>query len=307
MSTPALLILTPLPEVLMSELQAHYRCMDGGDPAQLSEVRAAVGHGGAVVKAELLDTLPNLEIVAINGVGYDGVDVEACRSRRVKVTHTPDVLTDDVADLAVALVLMTSRGLVQANRDLHAGQWAAGASRLTQKASGKRAGIVGLGRIGKAIAHRLAAFSMELAYHSRRAQPVEMRYFPDLTEMAAWCDFLVVITPGGAGTRHLVNASVMKALGRKGILINVARGSVVDEAALIAALEAGELGGAGLDVFEHEPEVPVALLNRPELVLLPHVGSATQQTRGAMAQLVVDNLRAHFAEEPLKTLIPELQ
>ena len=291
----------------MTELQARYRCVDANEPAALAEVRAAVGHGGAVVKAELLERLPNLEIVAINGVGYDGVEVEACRSRGVKVTHTPDVLTDDVADLAVALVLMTSRKLVQANRDLHAGQWAAGAARLAQKASGKRAGIVGLGRIGKAIAHRLTAFSMELAYHGRKAQPVELRYFPDLVEMAEWCDFLIVITPGGPGTRHLINAEVLKALGPKGILINVARGSVVDEAALIAALEAGELGGAGLDVFEHEPEVPAALLNRPELVLLPHVGSATQQTRKAMGQLVLDNLSAHFADEPLKTLIPELK
>ncbi len=291
----------------MTELQARYRCVDANDPAALAEVRAAVGHGGAVVKAELLERLPNLEIVAINGVGYDGVEVEACRSRGVKVTHTPDVLTDDVADLAVALVLMTSRKLVQANRDLHAGQWAAGAARLAQKASGKRAGIVGLGRIGKAIAHRLTAFSMELAYHGRNPQAVEMRYFPDLVEMAAWCDFLIVITPGGAGTRHLINAEVLKALGPKGILINVARGSVVDEAALIAALEAGELGGAGLDVFEHEPDVPAALLNRPELVLLPHVGSATGETRGAMGQLVLDNLSAHFAGEPLKTLIPDLK
>jgi hydroxypyruvate reductase len=302
-----LLVLTPLPEFLMTELQARYRCVDANDPAALAEVRAAVGHGGAVVKAELLERLPNLEIVAINGVGYDGVEVEACRSRGVKVTHTPDVLTDDVADLAVALVLMTSRKLVQANRDLHAGQWAAGAARLAQKASGKRAGIVGLGRIGKAIAHRLTAFSMELAYHGRNPQAVEMRYFPDLVEMAAWCDFLIVITPGGAGTRHLINAEVLKALGPKGILINVARGSVVDEAALIAALEAGELGGAGLDVFEHEPDVPAALLNRPELVLLPHVGSATGETRGAMGQLVLDNLSAHFAGEPLKTLIPDLK
>ena len=291
----------------MTELQRCYCCVNGGDAAQLGEVRAAVGHGGAVVTAQLLDTLPKLEIVAINGVGYDGVDVEACRSRGVKVTHTPDVLTDDVADLAVALMLMTSRGLVQANRDLHAGQWAVGAGRLTQKASGKKAGIVGLGRIGKAIAHRLTAFSMQLAYHGRKPQALEMRYFPDLVEMAAWCDFLIVITPGGAGTRHLINAEVLKALGPKGILINVARGSVVDEAALIAALEVGELGGAGLDVFEHEPEVPAALLNRPELVLLPHVGSATQQTRKAMGQLVLDNLSAHFADEPLKTLIPELQ
>jgi lactate dehydrogenase-like 2-hydroxyacid dehydrogenase len=225
----------------------------------------------------------------------------------VKVTHTPDVLSDDVADLAVALMLMTSRGLVQANRDLHAGQWAAGAGRLTRKVSGKKAGIVGLGRIGKAIAHRLAAFAMELAYHGRKPQPVELRYFPGLVEMAAWCDFLVVITPGGPGTRHLIDAKVLKALGRKGILINVARGSVVDEAALIAALEAGELGGAGLDVFEHEPVVPAALLNRPELVLLPHVGSATRETRGAMGQLVLDNLAAHFAGEPLKTLIPDLK
>ena len=311
MEKPHLLILAPLAEFLMLELTNHYHCHFGRTADELEAalaetgdvIRGVVGNGGSVVTDNLLARLPAAKIVAINGVGYDGVDVKACAERGVRVTNTPDVLTDDVADLAVALVLMTSRQLVLANRDLHSGKWTEGTNRLTHKASGKRAGIVGLGRIGKAIARRLAAFDMQVGYFGRHRQDVEHRYFGDLAELAVWCDFLIVACPGGPQTFHLITAEVLAALGSTGILVNVARGPVVDEQALIGALESGSIRGAGLDVFENEPHVPEALLTRSDVVLLPHVGSATSETRGAMAQLVLDNLEAHFQGRPLLTAV----
>lgn len=257
--------------------------------------------GGTVVQPELLDRLPALEIIAINGVGYDGVPLPLCRERGVKVTNTPDVLTEDVADIALALVLMTFRGLVNANRALHVDRWAEGSNTLTRAVGGKRAGIVGLGRIGKAVARRLQACGMEVAYHGRTRQEVDLSWFESLSSLAAWSDALMICCPGGADTRHLVGADVLSALGEKGILVNVARGSVVDEQALILALERGIIAGAGLDVFENEPHVPDALKLMSNVVLLPHVGSATRETRGAMAQLVLDNLAAHFSGRPLLT------
>ncbi len=306
---PPLLLIAPLPEFLRTPLTQQYEMHDyfkaADKEAMLKEhgarIRAIVGVGGSVAQPVLLDQLPALEIISVNGVGYDGVAVEYCKGRGVRVTNTPDVLTDDVADTALALVLMSSRGLIKANRLLHANQWSEGSSTLTMKATGKKAGIVGLGRIGKAIAKRLAAFDMEIGYHGRNPQDVSYTYYADLAEMAAWCDFLIVVTPGGAGTQHLIDAKVLSALGTEGTLINVARGSVVDEQALIAALRHGVIKGAGLDVFEHEPDVPAELLAMDHVVLLPHVGSATKETRAAMAQLVLDNLAAHFSGQPLIT------
>ena len=306
---PTLLLIAPLPEFLRQPLLQQYEVIDyhqaEDKEALLSEhgarIRAIVGVGGSVAQPALLDRLPALEIISVNGVGYDGVAVDYCKGRGVRVTNTPDVLTDDVADIAVSLILMSSRGLVRANRLLHNDNWKEGTSTLTQKATGKKAGIIGLGRIGKAIARRLEAFDMEIGYHGRNPQDVDYAYHAELASLAAWCDFLVVVTPGGAGTQHLVDAKVLAALGSKGILINVARGSVVDEQALIKALQTGVIKGAGLDVFEHEPHVPAELLAMDHVVLLPHVGSATKETRAAMAQLVVDNLAAHFSGRPLLT------
>ena len=308
MSIP-LLLLAPLPEFLRVPLTQQYELHDyfrATDKEALlreqgARIRAVVGVGGSVAQPALLDQLPALEIISVNGVGYDGVAVDHCKGRGIRVTNTPDVLTDDVADTALALLLMTSRGFVRANRLLHADNWNEGASTLTSKVTGKKAGIVGLGRIGKSIAQRLAAFDMEIAYHGRNPQDVAFTYFADLAEMAKWCDFLIVITPGGAGTQHLINDKILQALGAKGTLINVARGSVVDEKALIAALQAGVIKSAGLDVFENEPHVPAELLAMEQVVLLPHVGSATKETRAAMAQLVLDNLAAHFSGKPLLT------
>jgi lactate dehydrogenase-like 2-hydroxyacid dehydrogenase len=211
------------------------------------------------------------------------------------------VLTDDVADIAVALVLMTSRRLIESNRFLHDGKWLRGAFPLAHALRGKVAGILGLGRIGKAIAQRLEAHGMEIAYHGRKPQNVPWSYFEDLKVLAAESDFLIVACPGGPGTQKLVNADVLASLGSEGTLINIARGSVVDEAALITALEKGTIRTAGLDVFADEPRVPSALMKCERAVFLPHVGSATHETRHAMAGLVLDNLAAHFAGRELIT------
>jgi len=289
----------PLPDFLRQPLEAAYRVCDLGNPS--ADVRAIVPLGGTVLSTELLERFPKLEIISVMGVGYDGVPIPWCKERGVRVTNTPEVLTDDVADIAVALVLMTSRRLVESNRYLHEGKWLGGAFPLAHALRGKVAGILGLGRIGKAIAQRLEAHGMKIAYHGRKPQNVSWSYFDDLKMLAAESDFLIVACPGGPQTQKLVNAEVLAALGPEGTLINIARGSVVDEAALIAALEKGAIRTAGLDVFEDEPRVPAALMNCERAVLLPHVGSATHETRRAMANLVLDNLAAHFAGRELVT------
>jgi hydroxypyruvate reductase len=240
------------------------------------------------------------------GVGYDGIDVAAAKARNVIVTHTPNVLNDDVADLAIGLMLCAARQLPAADRFVRAGEWPKGAMPLARKMSGARLGLVGMGRIGQAIAKRAEAFAMRVAYTARNGKPgLPYRYHPSAAALAAESDFLVIITPGGAGTRHLINAEVLAALGSKGILVNVARGSVVDEAALIDALERGVIGGAGLDVFENEPNVPARLMALPQVVLVPHIGSATGQTRQAMADLALANLTAHFGGQRLPSPVPE--
>lgn len=306
-----LLILAPLPDFLMEPLKVENTCHDyfhAEDKVALlaevgAQVRGIVMAGGSVAPVALLERLPGLEIISVFGVGYDGVPVDWCRAHGVHVTNTPDVLTEDVADTAVALVLMTSRRLIAANRYLHAGSWAQqGPFPLAHALGGKLAGIVGLGRIGKAIAKRLEAHGMRIAYHGRTRQAeVEWRYYESLKELAGTADFLVVACPGGAATKHLIHAEVLGALGSKGTLINISRGSVVDEAALITALQGGEIRGAGLDVFENEPQVAAALLACENAVLLPHLGSGTHETRRAMGALVVGNLAAHFAGSPLLT------
>ena len=269
-------------------------------------VRAVAASGESRVDAELIAALPALEIISVFGVGYDGIDVQAARERGVMVTHTPNVLNDDVADLAIGLMLCAARQLPAADRYVRAGQWLGGPMPLARKVSGARLGIVGMGRIGQVIARRAQAFDMTIAYTARSAKPeLPWTFHADPAELAAHCDFLVAITPGGAGTRHLIDARVLRALGPNGILINGARGSVVDEQALIEALEQGVIGGAGLDVFEDEPRVPDRLKALPHVVLAPHVGSATQATRQAMADLAFGNLREHFAGRALLSPVPE--
>jgi len=281
-----------------------------GDPAEFARIapriRAITCGGESRVSAELMAQLPALEIISVMGVGYDGIDVQAAKARGVTVTHTPDVLNDDVADLAMALVLAISRQLVRADHYVRSGAWSQGPMELGRKVAGARLGLVGIGRIGQGIARRAAAFDMQVAYTARNRRPeLPYAYFPDAAALAAQSDYLVVITPGGAATRRLIDANVLRALGSRGILVNVSRGSVVDEAALLAALESGSIAGAALDVFENEPDVPERLRRLPNVLLAPHIGSATQATRQAMADLVVANLRAHFSGQALPSPVPE--
>jgi lactate dehydrogenase-like 2-hydroxyacid dehydrogenase len=310
-----ILITAPLPPFLREPLEAGYRCHDyaGASDRQAllrdvaPRIRGLVQGGGTVTPTTLLDALPALEIISVFGVGYDGVPTRYCRGRDIKVTNTPDVLTDDVADVAVALILMTSRGFIGANRFVREGHWMHGSPPLTSKLAGRSVGIVGLGRIGKAIAKRVEAMGMEVSYTGRKPQDVSYRYVPDLAALAVDADFLVIACPGGEATRRLVDARILAALGKEGTLINIARGSIVDEKALVDALANGTIRSAGLDVFEDEPHVPETLLAMDHVVLLPHVGSATRETRQAMADLCKANLDAWFGEHRTLTLVPELR
>ncbi|EOA05973.1 D-2-hydroxyacid dehydrogenase [Herbaspirillum frisingense GSF30] len=310
---PTILIVARLPQHLLDLLQQNFTChnlvLDQLSDDQLAaiapQVRGIAANGEAKVGREFMARFPALEIVSVFGVGYDGVDVPAARERGIHVTHTPDVLTDDVADMAIALMLAVARNVVRADRFARSGEWKNGPFPFTTKVSGARLGIVGLGRIGEAIARRAAGFDMEIAYHNRSRKDVPYTYFGDIKSLAAAVDFLVMITPGGAGTRALVNADVLDALGPKGFLINVARGSVVDETALIAALKAGTIAGAGLDVFENEPNIPAELAAQENVVLTPHMASGTLVTRTAMADLAFNNLQAHFSGKPVITPVPD--
>jgi len=314
LSRPAILAVSRLPPFLLEPLQAAYvvhERLHETDPAAFAQaasgIRALVGGGESKVPRALMDQLPALEMISIVGVGYADVDIPAALERHIPVTHTPGVLNDEVADLAIGLMLSVARCIPQADRYVRAGRWASeGAMPLSRKVSGARLGIVGLGRIGQAIARRAEAFGMSIAYTARSARPgVAYSFYPTTQALAAQVDFLIVITPGGAGTRHLINAEVLQALGSEGYLINVARGSVVDEAALVHALQQGVIAGAGLDVFEKEPHVPETLRALDNVVLTPHIASATRQTRQAMADLAAANLAAHFAGQPLLSPVPE--
>jgi lactate dehydrogenase-like 2-hydroxyacid dehydrogenase len=252
--------------------------------------------------AEQLALLPNLKAICSFGVGYDPYPLELLRERGIVISTTPDVLNDCVADLAMGLVIDTARQLAASDRFVREGLWLGGSYPLTRKVSGKRLGIVGLGRIGQAIARRAEGFAMPVRYHKRRRDPSSPYGFEaDLLELARWADFLVLACPGGAATHHLINADVLAALGPQGTLVNIARGSVVDQPALVSALLDGTLGGAGLDVFEGEPKVPEALFALPNVVLLPHVGSGTVETRLQMEELVLANLQAFIDKGELLT------
>jgi hydroxypyruvate reductase len=297
-----LLQLVPLRPEIQKELEARYR-VHGSD--QLDRVagivRACVTNGHSGPSPQIIDRLTNLEIIASASVGYDGIPVDYARTKGIPVTNTPDVLNDDVADLAIALMIMTARRLVSSDRYVREGRWPVdGEYPLARKASGKRVGIVGMGRIGREIAKRAIAMNNRVAYHSRVPVPdLPYAHYPNLVTLARNSDFLIVIVPSTPQTKNIVNHEVIEALGPEGILINVARGAVVDEAALVVALQNGRLGGAGLDVFANEPQVPLALLSMDNVVLQPHVGSATHETRRAMSQMVLDNLNAHFEGRPL--------
>ena len=270
-----------------------------GPDDNLAAVRAiARGAGKAAVDGALLDRLPKLEIVANFGVGYDGIDLAAAAARGIVVTNTPDVLTEEVADTALGLLLMTVRELSAAERYLRAGKWAAsGPYPLTGTLRDRRVGIAGLGRIGLAVARRLDAMAVRVVYHTRQPKPdVPYPYFADLHAMAVDVDTLICILPGGEATRNQIDARILKALGANGVLINIGRGTSVDEPALIAALKNRTIRAAGLDVFADEPRVPAELIAMDNVVLFPHVGSASVYTRAAMGQLMLDNLTNWFGK-----------
>lgn len=281
-------------EALINELAPRLRAM------------AAGGGSHARLEGDFLSRFPRLEIVSSFGVGYDHIDAKWAGAHGIVVTNTPDVLTEEVADTAMGLLLCTVREFPQAERYLRAGKWTSANYPLTGTLRDRTVGIAGLGRIGKAIARRLDASQVPVVYFGRNRQPdVPYRYYSDLIAMARDVNVLMVVTPGGPETTNLVNAAVLDALGPDGILINVARGSVVDEAALIKALKEKRIKSAGLDVFVHEPKVPQELIAMDHIMLFPHLGSASVYTRQKMGQLVVDNLLAWAAGKPPLTPVPE--
>jgi lactate dehydrogenase-like 2-hydroxyacid dehydrogenase len=272
-----------------------------------AEIAAIITRGRVRTTAHLIERLPKLELIAHFGVGYDSVDVAEAARRGVVITNTPDVLTDEVADYSVGLLLATIRRLPQADRHVRSGLYGQGKQfHLTASLRDRTIGIAGMGRIGQAIAHRLAAFNVPLAYFARHPKP-ELPYpcYNDLSALAKAVDTLILVLPGGPATKKIVDAEVLSALGLNGILINVARGSVVDERALIEALQSGTILAAGLDVYEKEPHVPAELLQMDQVVLLPHTGSGTHYTRGRMGELVIANVLSWFDGKGPITPVPE--
>lgn len=302
MTKPPLLMLLPDPAIFcLDHIAEFYELCYKPGPG----IRAAIS-GGNGIDAATMDATPDLEMIALAVVGYDRVDLDHARARGIAVTNTPDVLTDDVADLAIGLMIAVARRLPRYDLYVRQGQWEReGLPPLTRRASGRKIGILGLGRIGQAIADRARPFASEIGYFSRtpRHEGADYRYFGDPVGLAAWADTMFVAVAGGSATAKLVDRRVIEALGSDGVLINIARGSVIDELEMVAALEDGRLGAAGLDVFADEPHVPDVLLALDNVVLLPHQGSATRETRSAMADLALANLAAYFAGKPLLTPI----
>ena len=303
------LITNTMVKICEPELDARYNVQRLYEQADPKEFLAKYGQlytatAGQDVSAQLIDQLPNLKMISSFGVGYDSIDIAAAKQRGIAVTNTPDVLNDAMAEITLGMMIALSRRLIPGHNFVRSGKWQAGEFGLQSELRGKTLGIVGLGRIGKEIAARCQAMKMRVVYFGRTHQLDQPYvYYNDLTHMARDVDWLVAITPGGAGTDKLINADVIKALGPKGYFVNMARGSVMDQDALIAALENEEIAGAALDVFADEPNVPKTLLNRDNVLLSAHQGSATVQTRVAMGQLVLDNLEAFFTGKPLLTRV----
>ncbi|HEY8575900.1 MAG TPA: 2-hydroxyacid dehydrogenase [Devosia sp.] len=293
-------------EAALAERYTVHKLHEQPDPhAWLQQNGARIrAHAGSGVSADLMASLPNLEIIAGFGVGYDNIDTKAAKARNIRVTNTPNVLNDAVAELTIGLMIALARRIPQGDQFVRQGKWLQGNFGLFNELTGKTVGIVGLGRIGKEIATRAQAMKMRVVYHGRKRQPAEPHvFYEDLVEMARDSDWLVLIVPGGKGTDGLVSRQVLEALGPQGMLVNVGRGTLVDEAAMLDLLRHGGLGGAALDVFENEPNVPEAFFKLDNVVLSPHQGSATGQTRDAMGRLLVANLDAHFAGEPLLSAV----
>ena len=314
MTKPSILQMGPYPEwdqtVLDADYTVHRYDLAADKPAFLAQVgpkiRAIATRGDLGAPTAVIAACPQVEIIAINGVGYDSVDMPTARARGIKVTNTPDVLTDDVADLAVGMLLMQARGMLGAEHWARSGDWVTkGGFALQRKVTGLRVGILGLGRIGLAIGRRLAGFDMDIAYSATAPKPgVAWEFIADPVTLAARSDVLIMALAASPATRHIVNADVLAALGPQGMLINVSRAANVDEEALLAALENGTLGSAALDVFEGEPRLNPRFTALPNVLLQPHHASGTVETRRAMGQLMRDNLTAHFAGQPLLTPVP---
>ncbi|XP_042486622.1 glyoxylate/hydroxypyruvate/pyruvate reductase 2KGR-like [Macadamia integrifolia] len=267
-----------------------------------NSIRALVGNATIAADAETIDILPKLEIVSNYSVGLDKVDLAKCKEKGIRVTNTPDVLTDDVADIAIGLIITTLRKICESDRYVRTGLWVKGDYKLTTKFSGKSVGILGLGRIGAAIAKRAEGFGCPISYYTRSEKPdTNYKYYPSVLELAKNCQILVIACPLTKETYHIVNREVIEAVGPKGIIVNIGRGPHIDEPELVSALVEGRLGGAGLDVYENEPYVPEQLFGLDNVVLLPHVGSGTLETRKDMADLVIGNLEAYFLDKPLLT------
>lgn len=316
MAKPDILQLSPFPAWDQQALEDAFtmHCVGqldnaGGIPDGIGQrIRGITPRGVHRVSRQLIASCPNLEIIAVFGVGYDGVDLDACREHGVKVTNTPDVLTGDVADLGVAMMLALSRRIAAAQRWVTEGDWAKhGAFALSRRVHGRRAGVLGLGRIGMAVARRLAGFDMRIAYSdlSPRNDAAQWEFVSDPEELACRSDFLFVTLASTADTHHIVNAKVLSALGPEGVLINISRAANVDEQALLSALESEAVGGAALDVFEGEPRIDPRFLTLDNVLLQPHHASGTAETRRAMGQLMVDNLKAHFEGRPLPNPVLE--
>jgi len=308
-----LLQVTPLPPFLIERLKKEFTLHDFVNPTDpdklLDEIgpslRGILAGGMKGANANLINRLEKLEIIVSFSVGFDATDVAAAQARGVIVTHTPEVLTSDVADLAMTFILMAPRRIGEAERFLRQGKWRQGRMDLGTTVRGKRLGILGLGRIGKAVARRAEVFGLNIGYHDIKPMgDLPYRSYPTLIELAAASDILLVACEGGRATRGLVDAAVLEALGPSGFLINTARGSIVDQPALVRALCDGRIAGAALDVFDGEPEVPAELLALENVILTPHIASSTHETRRAMADLVYDNLRAHFDGKPVLTPVP---
>lgn len=310
MTKPSILMIGPYPEWDMEDLQAQYEILklweqsdkDAFVSKHGAAIRAIATRGELGAKRELMEKLPKLEIISCYGVGTDAIDLNAARELKLRITNTPDVLTEDVADIAIGLMLSVARKIPLGDAYVRSGEWASKSMGLVTRFFGKRLGIIGMGRIGAAVAKRAAGFDMKISYFDiRKRDDLSYNFYNSVTELAANCDFLVATVAGGDGTSRLIKADVFKALGPKGYFINVARGSVVDEPALLAALESSQIKGAGLDVFWNEPRIDPRFIKLENTVLQPHHASGTVETRKAMGQLVRDNLAAHFAGRPLLT------
>lgn len=315
MAKPDLLLIGPatqrMRDAMTAEFTIHELFEMDDQQGFLAEHGASImavatdGHYG--VQPDVVAHLPNVKVISCYGVGYDNINAKGCAAKGIVVTHTPNVLNAEVANTAILLWLATSRRLVRDDRYIRDGRWAKeGATSLTRSVENRKVGILGLGRIGEEIARRLSIFSPEISYHSRNEKPgVAFKYYASLLDMARNIDTLICITPGGTATRHLVNRDVLEALGPESTLINVGRGTVVDEAEMVKALQDGRLGNAGLDVFEAEPHIPAELYGMDNVTLLPHVGSATVQTRQAMGDLVTDNFSRFLRDGTVISPVPE--